>query len=283
MIIIAGPCVAESLELCKMIACHLKTIEGRINSKRTDKIKFYFKASFDKANRSSIHSYRGPGIEKGLKFLQTVKETFNIPVTSDIHECWQAELAGKVLDIVQIPSYLSRQTDLLIAAAHTGKTVNVKKAQFSNGPDMKNVVNKLIEAGCKDYFVTERGSCFGQKLVNDFTDLVEIRKFSKVIYDGGHSVQFKKPGDDKTSGNRDMIEPLSRAAFAVGLDGFFCEVHPDPSKALSDGPNSYKLDEFEGLLERLLVIHDLQNPYVIRANAPSVDPYVNFPLIDERF
>ena len=252
MIIIAGPCVIESKEICLQIAKELKQICLKYG------IDYYFKASFDKANRTSIKSFRGPGIEKGLQILKEIKDELGVKICTDIHESWQAEQAAKVCDILQIPAFLCRQTDLLVAAAKTGKIVNVKKAQFLAAWDMKNVVNKLEEAGAKDIMLCERGTCFGyNNLVVDMTGIIEMKKMGyPIVFDGTHSVQ--KPGGkgSSTGGNREYVEYLCKAAICCGADHLFLEVHPDPDRALSDGPNMVKLDEFEKILERILKVKE---------------------------
>lgn len=249
--LLAGPCVVESEELVMEIAKEVKSISDELG------IDYYFKASFDKANRTSIHSFRGPGLEEGLKILQKVKATYGLKVVTDIHEPYQAEPVSKVVDIIQIPAFLCRQTDLLIAAAKTGKLVNVKKAQFLAPWDMKSVVNKLEISGNKNIMLCERGTCFGyNNLVVDMTGIIEMKKFGyPVIFDTTHSVQ--KPGSkgDTTGGNREYIEYLAKAATAVGVDGLFMEVHPDPDNALSDGPNMVKLSQLKELLVKILEIN----------------------------
>lgn len=252
LMLIAGPCVIESEENVMLIAEKVKGMAERLD------LDYYFKASFDKANRTSISSYRGPGIEKGLQILQKVKDTYGLKICTDIHEPWQAEKAAKVADILQIPAFLCRQTDLLVAAAKTGKIINVKKAQFLAPWDMENVVKKIEAAGNKNIMLCERGTSFGYNtLVVDMTGIVEMKKFGyPVVMDATHSVQ--KPGGQGTStgGNRAYVEPLAKAAISVGADALFFEVHPDPDNALSDGANMVKLDEFEGLLERVLKVYD---------------------------
>lgn len=250
--LIAGPCVIESEENVMLIAKTIKEIAERLD------LDYYFKASFDKANRTSISAYRGPGIEEGLRILKKVKDTYGLKIATDIHEPWQAEKAAEVCDIIQIPAFLCRQTDLLVAAAKTGKLINVKKAQFLAPWDMKNVVNKLEEAGNSNIMLCERGTTFGYNtLVVDMTGIVEMKKFGyPVVMDATHSVQ--KPGGKGTAtgGNRENVEPLAKAAIAAGADALFFEVHPDPDNALSDGPNMVKLDEFEDLLKRVIKVYD---------------------------
>ena len=252
MIVIAGPCVIESKEICLQIAKELKRICLKYG------IDYYFKASFDKANRTSINSFRGPGIEKGLQILKEIKEEVGVKVCTDIHESWQAEQAARVCDILQIPAFLCRQTDLLIAAAKTGKTVNVKKAQFLAAWDMENVVGKLQEAGAKEIMLCERGTCFGyNNLIVDMTGIIEMKKIGcPIVFDGTHSVQ--KPGGkgSSTGGNREYVEYLCKAAICCGADHLFLEVHPDPDNALSDGPNMVRLDEFEKMIKRILKIKE---------------------------
>ena len=250
--IIAGPCVIESEENVMLIAQRIKEISNRL------KIDYTFKASFDKANRTSINSYRGPGIEKGVEILKKVKDSLQLKICTDIHEPWQAKIVAEVADIIQIPAFLCRQTDLLVSAAKTGKIVNVKKAQFLAPWDMKNVVNKLEESGCNKIMLCERGTSFGYNtLVVDMTGIVEMKKFGyPVVFDATHSVQ--KPGGNgaSTGGNREYVEPLAKAAIAAGADKLFFEVHPDPEKALSDGPNMVYLDQFEVLLEKLIKVYE---------------------------
>lgn len=250
--LIAGPCAIESEEMAMDIAEKMKTVTDKLG------IDYTFKGSFDKANRTSIHSKRGLGINEGLRILQKVKDTYNIPVATDIHESWQAEPVGKVVDIVQIPAFLCRQTDLLIAAAKTGKCINIKKAQFLAPWDMKNCLQKVVESGNSNVMLCERGTSFGYNtLVVDMTGLVEMKKFGyPVIFDATHSVQ--KPGGkgDATGGNREYVEYLAKAAIAVGVDGLFMETHQNPDEAWSDGPNMVKLDDMEELLTKLVKVYE---------------------------
>lgn len=252
--LIAGPCAIETKDNAMMIAQHLKEVTDKLG------IPFTFKASFDKANRTSINSYRGPGLEKGLEILSEIKNKLGVKIATDIHESWQAEPVGKVADIVQIPAFLCRQTDLLVAAAKTGKTINIKKAQFLAPWDMKNCLDKIRDIN-SDLMLCERGTCFGyNNLVVDMTGLIEMKKFGfPVIFDATHSVQ--KPGGkgNATGGNREFVEPLAKAAIAVGVDGLFMETHPDPDNALSDGPNMVKLDYVEKLLSNLVKIYKAVN------------------------
>lgn len=250
--LIAGPCVIENEDMILDTAKEIKKITDELD------IEYYFKASFDKANRTSIYSYRGPGIEEGIRILQKVKDTYGLKIATDIHEPYQAEQVAKVADIIQIPAFLCRQTDLLIAAAKTGKLINVKKAQFLAPWDMKNVVNKLEESGSNNIMLCERGTTFGYNtLVVDMTGLLEMKRFGyPVIFDATHSVQ--KPGGkgDATGGNREYVEYLAKAAIAVGVDGLFMEVHPDPDNAKSDGPNMVPLSELKSILEKLIKVYN---------------------------
>ncbi len=249
--LLAGPCVIESEEMVLEIAEQLKAISEHLN------VEYYFKASFDKANRTSIHSYRGPGMEEGLGILQKVKDTYGLKIATDIHEPWQAEPVSKVTDIIQIPAFLCRQTDLLVAAAKTGKVINVKKAQFLAPWDMRNVVTKLEESGNKNIMLCERGTSFGYNtLVVDMTGIQEMRKFGyPVVFDATHSVQ--KPGGkgDATGGNREYVETLAKASVAAGADALFFEVHPNPDRALSDGANMVCLNDFEEMMKRIMKVY----------------------------
>lgn len=251
-ILLAGPCVIESELMVMELAEKLKMITDDLP------IDFYFKASFDKANRTSIDSYRGPGIEMGLRILEKAKKTYGVKIVTDIHEPFQANIVKGVCDIIQIPAFLCRQTDLLIAAAKTGKKVNVKKAQFLAPWDMQNVVRKIEQSGNKNIYLCERGTMFGyNRLVVDMTSIVEMKKLGyPVIFDGTHSVQ--KPGGNgtSTSGNREYIPYLIRAAIAAGADGVFLETHEHPDEALSDGPNMIKIGDIRKLLEQCLAIRE---------------------------
>ncbi|TWI77292.1 2-dehydro-3-deoxyphosphooctonate aldolase (KDO 8-P synthase) [Desulfobotulus alkaliphilus] len=250
MLLIAGPCAIEGLDLCLQIAEFLK--------KETEKrqIPLVFKASFDKANRSSITSFRGPGMDEGLRILETVGKAFEVPVISDIHLPEQADAAAEVLDIIQIPAFLCRQTDLLAAAARTGKPVNVKKGQFLAPWDMKNVVTKLKESGASQIMLTERGASFGyNNLVVDFRSIPILKNFGyPVIFDATHSVQLPGGAGTHSSGQREFAPVLARSAMAAGADGLFIEVHPEPEKALCDGANSLHLSSLPGLLDQLCAI-----------------------------
>lgn len=246
--LIAGPCVIESEDLVMEVAKKMKEITDKLG------INYIFKASFDKANRSSISSFRGPGIDKGLEILARVKDKYGVALATDIHEPWQCEKSKEVIDLLQIPAFLCRQTDLLVAAAETGKAVNIKKGQFLAPWDMKNVVNKFREVGNENIMLCERGATFGyNNLVVDMRGLLEMRKFGfPVVFDATHSVQIPGGKGDSTGGNREYVYPLARAAVSVGVDGIFAEVHPDPDKGLSDGPNMLKLENVEEILTNLL-------------------------------
>ena len=253
--LIAGPCVIESEDMVMEIALVMKEITDNLG------IPYTFKASFDKANRTSIYSKRGPGLEEGLRILKKVKDTYGLPVATDIHEPWQAEPVGEVCDIVQIPAFLCRQTDLLVAAAKTGKCINIKKAQFLAPWDMANCAQKVEESGNDNILLCERGTSFGyNNLVVDMTGLVEMKKLGyPVIFDATHSVQ--KPGGkgNSTGGNREYVEYLAKAAVAVGVDGLFMETHPDPESAWSDGPNQVRLSDMEELLKKLIKVYEAVN------------------------
>ena len=245
---ILGPCVMENQELLYRVAEEVAKVGQKFN------VPVVFKSSFDKANRTSIHSYRGPGIEKGMEMLNNVKEKFGLPVTTDIHEPAQAAIAAQVVDILQIPAFLCRQTDLLVAAAKTGKIVNVKKAQFLSGKDMFYPAQKVVEAGNKQVILTERGNSFGyNNLAVDFRNIYDMKQFGyPVCMDCTHSVQ--RPGGDggKTGGDRTFVPMMALAAKAFGASGYFMETHPDPDNALSDGPNMVKLTDLEKTIAPLL-------------------------------
>ena len=251
-VFIAGPCVIESAQLLDSVAQKLVEINGRFG------IDIIFKASFDKANRTSIHSFRGPGIDKGLQMLSDVKDKYGLRITTDIHESWQAAPVGQVCDVIQIPAFLCRQTDLLLAAAKTGKTVNIKKAQFLSGRDMRYPVEKALDGGASEVWLTERGSCFGyNNLVVDFRNISDMRHIvSTVIMDCTHSVQRPSAGDGKTIGDRKFVEPMALAARAFGATGWFFEVHPNPDEGLSDEANMLQLGKLEPLIEKLLKTTD---------------------------
>lgn len=245
---IAGPCVIESAELLANVATTISDINKRLG---TDII---FKASFDKANRTSIHSFRGPGLEKGLQMLADIKQQFGLKILTDIHESCQAEAVGQVVDVIQIPAFLCRQTDLLVSAAKTGCTVNIKKAQFLSGKDMIYPVEKAREAGAKDVWLTERGNMYGyNNLVVDFRNISDMLEITpRVVMDCTHSVQRPGSGNGTTGGDRRFIPSMALAAKAFGTNGFFFEVHPDPDHALSDGPNMLQSDKLEELIKEIL-------------------------------
>ena len=247
-IFIAGPCVIESAEVLDAVAERIVDINKRLG---TDII---FKSSFDKANRTSINSYRGVGIERGLQMLSDIKSKWGLKTLTDIHEAWQAEAAGQVVDVLQIPAFLCRQTDLLVAAAKTGKAVNIKKAQFLSGVDMKYPYQKAIESGATDVWLTERGNSFGyNNLVVDFRNIPDMLQIApRVIMDCTHSVQRPGAAGGKTGGNREYVPAMALAAKAFGANGYFFEVHPDPDNALSDGPNMLCLDNLENVIKTLL-------------------------------
>lgn len=246
--IIAGPCVIESAELLDTVAHCLVEINERLG---TDII---FKASFDKANRTSIHSFRGPGIDQGLKMLSDVKAKYGLRLLTDIHESWQAAPVAEVCDVLQIPAFLCRQTDLLVAAAKTGRTVNIKKAQFLSGRDMKYPVEKALEAGASDVWLTERGNMMGyNNLVVDFRNISDMLELvPTVIMDCTHSVQRPGGNDGKTGGDRRFVPPMAIAAKAFGATGWFFEVHPNPDQGLSDAANMLELSKLEKLVEELI-------------------------------
>ena len=245
---VAGPCVIESAELLDCVAQRLVEINNKLGTE------IIFKASFDKANRTSISSYRGPGLDKGLQMLADVKSKWGLKLCTDIHEAWQAAPAGEVIDVIQIPAFLCRQTDLLVAAAKTGCTVNIKKAQFLSGEDMKYPYEKAIESGAKEVWLTERGNMYGyNNLVVDFRNIADMLKIAPtVVMDCTHSVQRPGAAGGKTGGNREFVPAMAEAAKAFGANGFFFEVHPTPDAALSDGPNMLSLDELESVVARLL-------------------------------
>ena len=247
-IFIAGPCVIESAECLDAVAERIVDINNRLG------VDIIFKSSFDKANRTSISSYRGVGIEKGLQMLSDIKSKWGLKTLTDIHEAWQAEAAGRVVDVLQIPAFLCRQTDLLVAAAKTGKSVNIKKAQFLSGVDMQYPYQKAIESGATDVWLTERGNSFGyNNLVVDFRNIPDMLAIApRVIMDCTHSVQRPGAAGGKTGGNREYVPAMALAAKAFGANGYFFEVHPDPDNALSDGPNMLCLDNLENVVKSLL-------------------------------
>ena len=246
---IAGPCVIESAELLDTVAQELVRINDKLG---TDII---FKASFDKANRTSIHSFRGPGMDKGLQMLADIKSKYGLRLLTDIHESYQAAPVGEVVDVIQIPAFLCRQTDLLVAAAKTGKTVNIKKAQFLSGNDMRYPVEKAREAGAKDVWLTERGNMFGyNNLIVDFRNIPDMLQIvPTVVMDCTHSVQRPGGAGGKTGGDRQFVPAMALAAKAFGANGWFFEVHPDPDKGLSDAANMLPLNKLEELVEKLKI------------------------------
>ena len=251
LLLIAGPRVLESEALAREVASALKEIAERLS------VSLVFKSSFDKANRTSLDSFRGPGLEDGLKILADIRQDYQVPVVSDIHESHQVAAASDVLDMLQIPAFLCRQTDLLVAAAKTNKAINLKKGQFVSPWDMENAVNKIKASGNTNLLLCERGFSLGyNNLVVDMRSLPVMRSLGcPVIFDATHSVQLPGGAGGSSGGQREFVPPLARAAVAVGLDGIFMEVHPQPEKALCDGPNSMPLDQVESLLKTLLKIH----------------------------
>jgi 2-dehydro-3-deoxyphosphooctonate aldolase (KDO 8-P synthase) len=245
---ILGPCVIESEELIETVAEKIIDLKSKFDAE------FVFKASFDKANRTSFSSFRGPGIEKGLEMLGGIKTKYNLPVTTDVHEAWQAKLAGEVVDIIQIPAFLCRQTDLLVAAAHTNKIVNIKKAQFLSGVDMQYPAQKVIESGNSQVILTERGNMFGyNNLVVDFRNIDDMKNLGyPVCMDCTHSVQRPGGSDGKTGGDRKFVPSMAKAAKAFGCNGYFLEVHPDPDNGKSDAANMMYLDQVESLVAELI-------------------------------
>jgi len=250
LLLIAGPCVIQNADLTLQIADSLRKLADELP------LQLVFKASFDKANRTSIRAFRGPGIQEGLEVLDRVKQSTGLPVTTDIHEVSQAAPVAEVCDLLQVPAFLARQTDLLVAAAQTGKAVNVKKGQFMAPGDMRHVIDKLRESGCDDVLACERGTFFGYgRLVNDMRALPQMRELGvPVVFDATHSVQEPGGLGGATGGNRGMVEPLARAATAIGVDGLFFETHPDPDSAPSDGANMVPLADFPDVIRRIMVV-----------------------------
>lgn len=253
LLLIAGPCVLESEEMAWEVAGTMKEICERLH------VSYVFKASFDKANRTSLDSFRGPGLERGIRLLGRLREETGVPVVSDVHEVSQVDIAAESLDIIQIPAFLCRQTDLLVAAARSGRTVNIKKGQFVSPWDMRYAVEKVRMAGGERILLTERGASFGyNNLVVDMRSLPVMRSLGcPVIYDATHSVQLPGGAGGSSGGQREFIPPLARAAVAAGIDGLFMEVHPDPDRAKCDGPNSWPLDQVEKLLRQLLAVRSV--------------------------
>ncbi len=245
---IAGPCVAESTDVMQEVAKEIARLRTALG------IEIFFKASFDKANRTSLASYRGPGIERGLQMLADIKSAYGLPLLTDIHEAWQAKEAAQVVDVLQIPAFLCRQTDLLVAAAETGRAVNIKKAQFLSGDDMRYPVEKCREAGAQDIWLTERGTTFGyNNLVVAFRNLPAMKQYAeRIVMDCTHSVQRPGAAGGKTGGNREYVPMMALAAKAFGANGFFFETHPEPDQALSDGPNMLRLADLEAVITSLL-------------------------------
>ncbi len=249
-VLFAGPCVIESEEMAISHASEIAIIAQNLN------LPYIFKASYDKANRTSINSYRGPGLHKGLEILSRIKAEIDVPVITDAHSVDEIEAVGKVVDVIQIPAFLCRQTDLLVAAALTGKTVNVKKGQFMAPNDMSNVITKLSYSGCEKILITERGTSFGyNRLVVDFAGMVKLRELGMpVVFDATHAIQIPGGAGNVSSGEGKYAKHLAWAAAAVGIDGLFLEVHENPSMALSDGPNMIELSELENVLSRFKAI-----------------------------
>jgi 2-dehydro-3-deoxyphosphooctonate aldolase (KDO 8-P synthase) len=259
LLVIAGPCVIENEALTLAIA------EKLANDTRDIDIQLVFKASFDKANRTSLDAYRGPGLEVGLRILEQVRDKIGLPVTTDIHVPDQAAAVADVCELLQIPAFLARQTDLLVAAAKTGRAVNVKKGQFLAPSDMRHVLHKLVQAGCENVLLCERGTFFGYgRLVNDMRAIPQMQALgAPVVFDATHSVQEPGGLGAATGGNRAMVEPLARAAMALGAEGLFCETHPDPDLSPSDGPNMVPLADFADLLRRLVEIRDTVRGFAV--------------------
>lgn len=263
VILMAGPCVIEGIDKIELIVNALKKVSQMPN------LEFYFKASFDKANRTSLENYRGPGLKEGMAILKHIKDTFNFKIITDIHECSQIESVAEVADVIQIPALLCRQTDLIVESARTNRILNIKKGQFMNPRDMKYAVLKAVKTRGGDIasyevskklgiWLTERGSSFGYgNLVVDMRSLVIMREFAPVIFDCTHSVQMPGGGDGKSSGDSSFVYPLARAAAAVGVDGYFIETHNDPKNALSDGDNMINTAEVESLIARLIQISQI--------------------------
>lgn len=251
--LIAGPCVIENRDHTLKLASALQEIAGRAG------VGLIFKASYDKANRTSVTSYRGPGIDEGLKILQAVKDETGMPVLSDVHDITQLKPAAEVLDIMQIPAFLSRQTDLLVAAGETGRIINIKKGQFQAPWDMQNAIGKVLSTGNEQILLTERGACFGyNNLVSDMRSLVIMRQTGyPVVFDATHSVQLPGGAGTASSGQREFVAPLSRAAVATGIDALFWEIHENPAAALCDGPNSLPLESVESLLKQMLSLDEI--------------------------
>ncbi|HOX83443.1 MAG TPA: 3-deoxy-8-phosphooctulonate synthase [Chryseolinea sp.] len=261
MVLFAGPCAAESFDICYETGLKVKELCAKLD------IEYVFKSSFDKANRTSSGSYRGPSREGGLEILSRVRKELNVPIVTDVHESYQCEEVATVVDVLQIPAFLCRQTDLLIAAARTGKAVKIKKGQFMAAADMKYAVDKVRGEGNNNVFLTERGVSFGyHTLVVDMKSLPIMRQYTPVIFDVTHSIQQPGGLGGSSGGQREFAPHLARAAAAVGVDGFFIETHPNPAKALSDGPNMIPLHEMEDFLIMIKKFWDLQNSYQLSVN-----------------
>lgn len=255
LVLFAGPCVIESIEILNEIAKRIKEITDNNN------IDFYFKASFDKANRTSIHSYRGPGIGKGLEMLQMIKQKYGVKIITDIHEPYQAAEVARVVDVIQIPAFLCRQTDLLLAAGRTMKPILVKKGQFMSPYEVANIINKIESTGNKAIYICERGTSFGyNRLVVDMTGIHEMKKLGyPIVIDATHCNQLPGGNGDSSSGNSEYAEVIAKSAIAAGADALFFEVHPSPADALSDGANMVNLDSFESILNRVIKVYKAVN------------------------
>ncbi len=252
LILLGGPCVAESKEICLEIASYLKNLCAELD------IQYVFKASFDKANRSSVNSFRGLGLKDGLQLLSEIKSELNLPIVTDVHEVCQLNDIAQVADIIQIPAFLCRQTDLLIAAGNTNRTINIKKGQFMAPEDMKGAVEKVKSTGNNKVMLTERGATFGyHNLVVDMRSLPTMREYAPVVFDATHSVQLPGGLGNASGGQRQFVRPLTRAATAIGIDALFMEIHPNPDKALSDGPNSLNFEDAAIVLKEAKALFDL--------------------------
>ena len=253
LLLIAGPCVIESEDICLRVAAHMQKVCADLG------VNYVFKSSFDKANRTSLTSYRGPGLEEGLRILAAVREQANVPVLTDIHEASQVDATAAVVDILQIPAFLCRQTDLLVRAGRTGRTINIKKGQFMAPEDMRAATEKILSTGNRRVMLTERGTTFGyHNLVVDMRALTKLATLAAaVVFDATHAVQLPGGQGNASGGERQFVAPLARAAAAVGINGLFLEVHPEPDRARSDGPNSLPLEDVEPILKKVVAIHEL--------------------------
>jgi len=265
LVLIAGPCVMEDEEKTMAIAACLKQLAMEL------KIPFIFKASYDKANRTSVHGYRGPGLQKGLEIMRHIKESLEVPVLSDVHRFEEIDPAAQVLDVLQVPAFLCRQTDFVMEVARAARMINIKKGQFLAPWDVANIVEKVEKTSNRNLMITERGASFGyNNLVVDFRGLPVMRSFGyPVIFDATHSVQLPGGAGKSSGGQREMVAYLARAAAAVGVDGIFFEVHPDPDHALCDGPNSLKLDDLKKLLTELLAIDNIVNGRSLKTDSEA--------------